>query len=61
VRRYGLGTLYRAGDADDFSRAVGVAVATYPSLGEAVIGARPELSWPRDEAVLLATYEQLST
>jgi glycogen(starch) synthase len=61
VRRYGLGTLYRAGDADDFSRAVGVAVATYPSLGEAVIGARPELSWPRDEAVLLATYEQLGT
>lgn len=60
VRRHGLGALYRAGDADDFARAVGVAVATYPSLGEAVIGARHELSWPQDEAVLLAAYEQLN-
>jgi glycogen synthase len=61
VRRHGLGTLYRAGDADDFARAVVAAVAAYPSLGEAVIGARTELSWPHDEAVLLSAYEELST
>jgi glycogen synthase len=61
VREHGLGTLYRPGDADDFVRAVGAAVASYPSLREAVTRATPALTWPRDEAVLLDTYAQLTT
>jgi glycosyltransferase involved in cell wall biosynthesis len=61
VREHGLGTLYRPGDADDLVRAVGSAVATYPSLREAVTRATPVLSWPQDAAVLLDIYAQLTT
>jgi glycosyltransferase involved in cell wall biosynthesis len=61
VRRHGLGTLYRPGDADDLVRAVGAAVASYPSLREAVTRATPALSWSQDAAVLLDAYAQLTT
>jgi glycosyltransferase involved in cell wall biosynthesis len=59
VREHGVGTLYRPGDVDDLARAVGAAVTAYPSLREAVIKATPELTWPRDEAVLLDAYAGL--
>lgn len=60
VRRHGLGTLYRPGDAASLVDAVERAVADYPGLCEAVRAAAPELSWEADAARLLALYERLA-
>lgn len=61
VREHGIGTLYRAGDADDLRRAAATAVADYPALRAAVDAAAHDLSWERDAAVLLDLYERLAS
>ncbi len=59
VRRYGLGELYRPGDAVDLAAAARRAVASYASLVTAVAMAAPALSWPADAERLLAVYRSL--
>lgn len=59
VREYGIGTLYRPGDAADLGRAIHEAVADYPALREAVAAAAADLAWERDAQVLLGLYERL--
>ena len=60
VRRHGLGTLYRPGDAGGLVRAVEEACRRYPELVAAVRAAGPELSWEHDAKVLLGVYERLA-
>lgn len=60
VRAHGLGTLYRPGDAADLARAVREAVDRYPELHAAVVASARELSWERDEQVLLGIYDRLA-
>jgi len=60
VRRHGLGTLYRPGDAAGLVRAVEEACRRYPELVAAVRAAGPELSWEHDAKVLLGVYERLA-
>lgn len=60
VRRHGLGKLYRAGDPADLVRAVDDALQDYSGLRTAVKKAARELSWPRDEVVLLEVYARLA-
>jgi glycogen(starch) synthase len=59
VRAHGLGTLYRPGDPASLARALMEAVGDYPALVESVRHAVPELSWARDERVLLEAYGAL--
>ncbi len=59
VREFGIGTLYRPGDAQDLARAIAQAVADYPALREAVAGAAGDLAWEKDAAVLLGLYDRL--
>jgi glycosyltransferase involved in cell wall biosynthesis len=61
VREYGLGTLYRPGDAADLVRAVRAAVADYAVLRRAVAVARRELSWSADGERLVAVYDRLAS
>ncbi|MFN8083895.1 MAG: glycosyltransferase [Dermatophilaceae bacterium] len=61
VREYGLGTLYRPGDAADLVRAVHAAVADYAVLRRAVAAARRELSWSADGERLVAVYDRLAS
>lgn len=60
VRAHGIGTLYRPGDAADLARAVREAVDRFPELQQAVTSASRELSWERDEQVLLGVYGRLA-
>lgn len=60
VREFGLGTLYRPGDADDLVRAVREAVADYPALCSRVAAAADDLSWEHDERVLVDVYARLA-
>lgn len=60
VRMHGIGTLYRPGDAADLARAVREAVNRFPELQQAVTSASRELSWERDEQVLLGVYGRLA-
>ena len=60
VRRHGLGTLYRPGDAAGLVRAVEEACRRYPELVAAVRAAGPELSWEHDAKILLGVYERLA-
>lgn len=59
VREYGLGTLYRPGDARDVGRAVSELVESYPAFLEAVAAARRELSWESDEQTLRGLYRDV--
>jgi glycogen synthase len=59
VRRHRLGVLYRPGDPASFADAVVTVVADHAELVGDVVAARAELSWARDEAVLLEAYEGL--
>ena len=59
IREYGIGALYRPGDDRDLVRAVHDARTDYLSLRAAVMRATPALTWPHDEAVLLAVYAGL--
>ena len=60
VRQYGIGTLYRPGDARSLAGAVREAVRRYPELLEAVGAAADELSWTRDGAALVGVYTRLA-
>jgi glycogen synthase len=59
VRQHAMGTLYRPGDARDLVRAVHAAKREYASLLAAVTRARPALTWPQDQVVLLDVYARL--
>lgn len=59
VRRYGLGTLYRPGDAASLSSAVGDLVAHYSSHCAAVAQVRDELVWEHDAEALNQLYRSL--
>jgi glycosyltransferase involved in cell wall biosynthesis len=62
VRRHGLGTLYRPGDAADLRRAVSEATdpVRYAELRAGVDAASAELGWEKDERVLLELYRRLA-
>lgn len=60
VRQYGIGTLYRPGDAQSLAGAVREAVRRYPELLEAVGAAADDLSWTRDGAALVGVYTRLA-
>jgi len=60
VERYRLGALYRPGDPADLTRAVREVVSNFRAFREAVKDATPELTWSRDEAVLLEVYAGLN-
>lgn len=59
VRRHRLGVLYRPGDPASFADAVATVVGDHTQLVSNVVAARAELSWARDETVLLNAYEGL--
>lgn len=60
VREFGIGTLYRPGDADSLADAVARAVDSYPDLRSAVIRAQAELTWEVDAARLVEVYARLA-
>ena len=60
VRQYGIGTLYRPGDAQSLAAAVREAVRRYPELLAAVGAAADDLSWTRDGAALVGVYTRLA-
>jgi glycogen synthase len=60
VRAYGIGVLYRPGDAASFAQAIDEAVARYTELIAAVGRAGEELSWDADAKALLKVYMALS-
>src|SRR5690606_20369202 len=59
VREHGLGTLYRPGDVEGFRRAVAELVDDHARFRTAVLAARPELSWDRDERALRELYRRI--
>lgn len=59
VREYGIGTLYRPGDAESLVAAIRGAVGEYPKLVSNVGSARPVLSWETDAGRLLTVYDEL--
>ncbi len=59
VRRHGLGTTYRPGDAADLVRAGRELVARHAELTAQVLAAREELSWEHDAAVLVRLHERV--
>ncbi|MBD3784466.1 MAG: glycosyltransferase [Micrococcales bacterium] len=59
VRRYGLGTTYRPGDAEDLVRAGRELVATHAAVAARVAAARSELSWDADAGRLAGVYARL--
>lgn len=60
VQGYGVGTLYRAGDADSLVAAVRRAIDRYPELASAARSAAESFSWDRDARILLDVYASLS-
>jgi glycogen synthase len=60
VRRYGVGTLYRPGDAGSLAAAVAEARRRYPALVAAVRAAADELSWEHDARRLVDVYAALA-
>jgi glycogen synthase len=61
VRRYGLGELYRPGDAAGLVRAIEGVVAGYAGWCRAVAAARETLGWAVDARTLRAVYRDLSS
>ncbi|MCF2532669.1 glycosyltransferase family 4 protein [Yinghuangia soli] len=59
VRRHGLGTLYRPGDAASLAAAIREARDRYPELAGNVRKAEPLLSWEHDARALLGVYAAL--
>lgn len=59
VRTHDLGELYSPGDPGSLRAAVDRVVARHGDLLAAVDRAAGELTWPRDEAILLDVYEDL--
>lgn len=59
VREHGIGTLYRPGDTDSLVRAVCEAIDSYRELTANVHLSAAQLSWERDEEILLDAYDRL--
>lgn len=59
VRRYGLGTTYRPGDAADLVRACRELADGHADAVSRVRAARAALSWEHDAATLTALYERV--
>ncbi len=59
VRQFGIGEVYRAGDAAGLAAAVRRAVERYPELVASVAAAAEELSWNADAQRLRSVYERI--
>jgi len=60
VTEYGLGELYRSGDAESMRAALESVAQDYPRWCKQVAQARDELNWERDAAVLVGVYATLA-
>ena len=60
VTSYGIGALYRPGDAASMRGALEAVAADYPGLCERVARARAELNWDQDSKELVKVYESLA-
>jgi len=60
VTNYGIGALYRPGDAVSMRGALEQVTTDYPGLCERVARARGELNWDQDSKELVRVYEALA-
>jgi glycogen(starch) synthase len=60
VTHYGIGALYRPGDAESMRSALQQVINDYPGLCERVARARGELNWEQDSKELVRVYESLA-
>ena len=60
VTSYGIGALYRPGDAESMRAALESVASDYPGLCERVARARDELNWDQDSKELVKVYESLA-
>jgi glycosyltransferase involved in cell wall biosynthesis len=60
VTDYGLGALYRPGDAASLRAALERVIWDYPRFCEKVAQARAELNWEQDAKALIGVYEALA-
>ena len=60
VTDYGLGALYRPGDAASLRAALERVIWDYPAFCERVAQARAELNWEQDAKALIGVYETLA-
>lgn len=60
VTSYGIGALYRPGDAESLRGALEAVAADYAGLCERVARARDELNWDQDSKELVKVYESLA-
>ena len=60
VTNYGIGALYRPGDAESMRGALERVTNDYPGLCERVARARNELNWDQDSKELVRVYESLA-
>lgn len=60
VTNYGIGALYRPGDAESMRGALAQVMNDYPGLCERVARARGELNWDQDSKELVRVYESLA-
>ena len=60
VTNYGIGALYRPGDADSMRAALEQVTGDYPGLCARVARARGELNWDQDSKELVRVYESLA-
>ena len=60
VTSYGIGALYRPGDAESMRVALEQVTTDYPGLCERVARARGELNWDQDSKELVRVYEALA-
>jgi glycosyltransferase involved in cell wall biosynthesis len=61
VTKYGIGALYRPGDAESMLRALEQVANDYPELCANVARARAELNWDQDSKELVRVYEALAS
>ena len=60
VTDYGIGALYRPGDAESMRVALEQVTSDYPGLLERVARARDTLNWDQDSKELVRVYESLA-
>jgi len=60
VTAYGIGALYRSGDAESMRAALQQVAEDYPAYCERVARARADLSWEQDAKALVGVYESLA-
>ena len=60
VTNYGIGALYRPGDAESMRVALEQVTSDYPGLLERVARARDTLNWDQDSKELVRVYESLA-